>query len=954
MSGAPRRRGIPRGAPRNDAPATPQQQAMIPTPRLTSVTPPSAVQVAGVQVQQFVSSALQESTAPTLQLDHPFRPGQQGTVRQIWNDINKNDRHQVDQFLYVAQRTIQTLGQTSANLAFEVISLKDESSVLQSILNSNKNTYQEIEALAKKEKDRRDRKAQCIRRLLERSQPKSAKFRSLQNYYQNTLHQDPPQDLGPWTSEAFLKGLVIPYVGNSTTTLDAIIESRVSEHSHSLTPLQLLQRASFNMVMRLSGRMGQVTQDQHPTPGDIRNISTRNGDYNNKQQSMAEPGVQETLRSYNLREVHGIFFIGGIPPRNYNNLVASEGKPDVVVRAESYVSRQINQGLLPGQSIASPPSQRRIRGRGGGNRGGQRGRGSGIASAAPARNTAPPRNVRSPSGAPSSGSTSLLSDAPSPTSASEAGSEIGGASLVLAEAAVRNANNSRLQSPTPNPPRPKSNLPLATAPEPPQSTVQQSAMGGAVRGNDGIWRSGSAAGQQPKTVNSTASDLIAQFQKSADLATSDDQTSLPPLGEATKRMRSTLTPLSSTATPSAQSPAAKKARPEKHTSEDAINEIMRNVGRNITKFEKTKSPPSNERSPYPNPIKEPTEEQRFAWHLVKQYAEALQDELRTPELTEDEVNSMKSFGIKKMIKAYKDIAQGIPGRYKRSHQYLAERGILSKVREMERAINEKRGTMKSVWEALQDWANAFGGHEQPIRGGNMNHGGTTVNYIELQTFLFSGEFHNGWLSGNVITAAIAAHRPLNADDGINYIPFHSWNKFVERKTQYPDYWGEKETNMRYIIVHERRHWFLMVVNGAEHWYAVLDSLFERNSQDDEHLVRLEEFLRRILGWQNMQRRYAKSKDQFNNYDCGVWVCMNAIAIMNGGLGAVVNVDVDHYTRTELIRKIHEAVIIEQCKPGTFSNLPRIGPQPIPEKANVITLEDEVEGKNAKKLMDSGI
>ena len=63
---------------------------------------------------------------------------------------------------------------------------------------------------------------------------------------------------------------------------------------------------------------------------------------------MAEPGVQETLRSYNLREVHGIFFIGGIPPRNYNNLVVSEGKPDVVVRAESYVLRQINQGLLLG------------------------------------------------------------------------------------------------------------------------------------------------------------------------------------------------------------------------------------------------------------------------------------------------------------------------------------------------------------------------------------------------------------------------------------------------------------------------------------------------------------------------------------------------------------------------------------------------------------------------------
>jgi len=82
--------------------------------------------------------------------------------------------------------------------------------------------------------------------------------------------------------------------------------------------------------------------------------------------------------------------------------------------------------------------------------------------------------------------------------------------------------------------------------------------------------------------------------------------------------------------------------------------------------------------------------------------------------------------------------------------------------------------------------------------------------------------------------------------------------------------------------------------------------------------------------------------------------MNVIAIINGGLGAVVNVDVDHYTRTELIRKIHEAVIIKQYKLGTFSNLPRISPQLIPKKVNVITLEDEVEGKNVKKLMDSSI
>ena len=73
--------------------------------------------------------------------------------------------------------------------------------------------------------------------------------------------------------------LVVPYVGNSTAAIDAIIESRVEKNSYQFTPLELLQRASFNMIMRLAGKMGQVTQDEHPTPADIRNVAARCDDY---------------------------------------------------------------------------------------------------------------------------------------------------------------------------------------------------------------------------------------------------------------------------------------------------------------------------------------------------------------------------------------------------------------------------------------------------------------------------------------------------------------------------------------------------------------------------------------------------------------------------------------------------------------------------------------------------
>ena len=32
--------------------------------------------------------------------------------------------------------------------------------------------------------------------------------------------------------------------------------------------------------------------------------------------------------------------------------------------------------------------------------------------------------------------------------------------------------------------------------------------------------------------------------------------------------------------------------------------------------------------------------------------------------------------------------------------------------------------------------------------------------------------------------------------------------------------------------------------------------------------------------------------------------------MNNGLGAVININIDYYTRTELIKKIYKAVIIK--------------------------------------------
>ena len=119
---------------------------------------------------------------------------------------------------------------------------------------------------------------------------------------------------------------------------------------------------------------------------------------------------------------------------------------------------------------------------------------------------------------------------------------------------------------------------------------------------------------------------------------------------------------------------------------------------------------------------------------------------------------------------------------------------------------------------------------------------------------------------------------------------------MEGNGHYPEYWGDIKENMRYIIVHSESHWFLLVVNCKVQQYAVLDSLYERNNRQDKHLKKLEWFLVEVLKWKQAQRRYLNSNKQFNNYDCGIWVCKNVIAMMGHGERGIAAVDVDHYAR----------------------------------------------------------
>ena len=88
-----------------------------------------------------------------------------------------------------------------------------------------------------------------------------------------------------------------------------------------------------------------------------------------------------------------------------------------------------------------------------------------------------------------------------------------------------------------------------------------------------------------------------------------------------------------------------------------MEKVIKKVGLSITEFEKRPTPPPPKSTPYPIPMAKPGPKHVFAWHLVKSYAVAQQDALRPPELSDDEIQTMKTFGIKKMIQAYGDIAE---------------------------------------------------------------------------------------------------------------------------------------------------------------------------------------------------------------------------------------------------------------------------------------------------------
>ena len=95
-----------------------------------------------------------------------------------------------------------------------------------------------------------------------------------------------------------------------------------------------------------------------------------------------------------------------------------------------------------------------------------------------------------------------------------------------------------------------------------------------------------SGGLRNPTQTSLDKHVASTFQQVMSLNPTSREANLPPLNPSTKRPQASVTPLSGTPNPSVRSSAQKKACPEKHGNEEAMDKLTKQVGLSITAFEK--------------------------------------------------------------------------------------------------------------------------------------------------------------------------------------------------------------------------------------------------------------------------------------------------------------------------------------------------------------------------------
>ena len=293
--------------------------------------------------------------------------------------------------------------------------------------------------------------------------------------------------------------------------------------------------------------------------------------------------------------------------------------------------------------------------------------------------------------------------------------------------------------------------------------------------------------------------------------------------------------------------------------------------------------------------------------------------------------------------------------------------MMSLVNAMELALSNRRGPMKEVRQATEGWIVELGNYTYNVRSGITYFGGDKINWRDIGLFLRSGSEYNGWLNGTGISCGIASYRKAVQQDGVNVISHSAWDNYLNGKdfSSLRPYWGGVKTNVRIIIVYRLNHWYLLAVFPVKEKVFVLDSIDTDRSEKKRSVNALMEILKNEYANNHFVVDDQTSAQQYSVYDCGIYVVMNAKAIIENidpdnpiydlekireGLDCV---DVDWMTRKEIIQSIRANVDLGRNTTIFNWQAPKGLPQPPGKDSTVIELEDENDKMQHRQISHAG-
>jgi hypothetical protein len=873
--------------------------------------------------------------------DNPLRvhfriPGDRhrsGSITEVLRTLNeRQDRHEIGQWLAEFETSTQQFANSINSLCLALMEEGRRLEVVGQVIDENTNCLPNITERAEAGRKHRDARLERRTQLLKGYTPRKDEMAG--------------QKLEPWTTEEWLDGVIIPYIGDTTAVVDSILASRRKKHSTDWTPYDLLQRASFNMLLRLAGLQGGQNQTPYPTPADIQqavNNTERYQDLGYEDQ----PRINAAILRHQLVKVGGLYWKDGRTPPNYFNFIETQGKPGVPVTPLTDHQQKRLQGPYAGMAPNTARKRKREPAK------------QEVKQIEDVQKEQPQRKTEvepNPSSGQGQRSSEQAAEQAVEQAAEQAAEQV---AVQAAEPAVEQAAGQTVH--TFGTPIPHTTFNPAPPPEilTPGNAVRQK--GKKIQHMDDrefeeymSWEftedyipPDDPRLKDPQDYHEWSNTQRAQYDRRKHRQSIKENEKLrneklllpqstpmekQPKLEASFVHRSrrgralsepdhdTMKRLRPVPTPEGESPTDRDLPTNPNEPGRELGAVGRQLAfgkHEILKSPALRSPPPVEAPDVPNPIQNPTEVEDFCWHMIKEWQKSLKPGGQLPPLEQREVDfAGKVGGYGPIVDGYMKIVRSIPlGQYAIHHQvgFAAHLRTLELQRlESERATSEIRNTLAKIDTAIDEFSKKYGDKEMPVRGGNKYNGGTTIGYKSIKTFFISAKKarNNGWLDTTALEAGLAAAQRGPTSEKFNVIHNEAWQECMtatKEEMRLPKYWSRHMTAHRYIVCHQDKHWFALSIDVEKREVCVMDSRIRR-TEEDKHVTCIMALLRQF---------YPKGKDwqwklvedpsprQKNQYDCGMFVIQNFKALVNGESAGTVNVD--GQTREETVRAIMTSI-----------------------------------------------